>query len=1018
MVLVSPVSECPMATSRSRHVAYARELAVVTLTYFFLGKYSLLVAIPPGNASAIWPAGAVALCACLAWGKRSVPAIFAGALLTNLTTGISFTTAALIAVGNTMEAAAAAVLIQRYLGDPPKYESGDAVLKFVAIAAASSLIAASLGALSLLANGYVQRVNFLQNWLTWWSGDTTGIVIFAPLMMSLQWFDRSWSNTRLVLFLAFSLLLAAMTHIVFSVWEMPYLVLALVIWAAYQFGLVGVSVIVSLIAAITIGDTIQGLGPFADAGNMNRSLLRLQAYMSVVGVAGITLSVLVEQARALIDKSAKVEASLRAQRDALDERVRDRTAALVRDIEARKAGEKLLGESEERYRMVVELSPDGIFIIDTGNTYLFANPAGLALCGATSLNQVVGRSVFDFFFPSFHPYLRNRFQRLKCGHLVPPCEEQFIRLDGAIVDVEAHAAHFMFQSQPATLVILREIATRKAAEQSLRLTAQVFENSREGILITDQERRIVSVNRAFTAITGYEAVDIIGEMSEKLRSDFHDARFYEYIWKTIAETGHWQGEVISRRSNGQLYPTWNAVSALRDCAGIVTNYLLVFSDISERKEAESRIQFMAEHDALTALPTRALLFDRLDKAAANSRRNRKQLAILFIDLDRFKYVNDSMGHNTGDKLLQAVADRLRKVVRDVDTVSRLGGDEFVVMLIDIGSAAQVAHIAGNVVQAIAAPYNIDGHELNVTSSIGISTYPDDTDNVDDLIKNADTAMYSAKACGRNNFQFFSNEMNQRALARLTLEGSLRKAIEQEEFILEYQPEIDIASGRMLGVEALIRWRHPKHGLLQPSSFIALSEDSGLIIAIGEWVLRTACRQAKAWCDIGLQLVVAVNLSVAQFRQKHLLRSVMNALHDASLEPQYLELEITENILIDGADTTLDTLLALRKLGVKLAVDDFGTGYSSLSYLKRLKVDKLKIDQSFISEAGVGTDDAAIVGAIIAMAKQLKLRVIAEGVETVEQYVVLKALACDEYQGFYASRALPPAEVTDFIALHA
>jgi diguanylate cyclase (GGDEF)-like protein/PAS domain S-box-containing protein len=573
------------------------------------------------------------------------------------------------------------------------------------------------------------------------------------------------------------------------------------------------------------------------------------------------------------------------------------------------------------------------------------------------------------------------------------------------------------------IAIFSDITDRKSAEESLLLAAQVFENSREGILITDHNQRIISVNKAFTEITGFVPEEVIGKTPGMLCAISHEDTFYQNIRSAIREKYHWEGEICGQRRNGQTYPAALSITVVNgnnheiaDRHGI-THYIAIFSDITERKEAEARTRYLAEHDFLTGLPSRALLLDRLGQAIASAKRNRSQLAILFIDLDRFKNINDSMGHSIGDKLLQQVAGRLQSSVRSVDSVSRQGGDEFVILLADVGGIAQIAHIAGSVMEAIAAPYHIDDYEFNITSSIGISIYPNDGKDMDTLIKNADVAMYHAKESGRNSYQFFNRDMNERIVERLTLENSLKKAIGRQEFILQYQPEMEFVSGRAIGAEALVRWQHPEFGLLLPVRFISVAEDCGLIVPIGDWVLRTACQQARSWLDNGIPMVVSVNLSVAQFRQKSLLQSVIDALQFARLEPQYLELEITEGILVDGVETTLETLSALRNLGVKLAIDDFGTGYSSLSYLKRFSIDKLKIDQSFMRDITADRDDAAIIVAIIAMAKSLNLKVIAEGVETVEQFSFLEAHGCDEYQGFYSSQALSPHELARFKNFH-
>jgi diguanylate cyclase (GGDEF)-like protein len=442
----------------------------------------------------------------------------------------------------------------------------------------------------------------------------------------------------------------------------------------------------------------------------------------------------------------------------------------------------------------------------------------------------------------------------------------------------------------------------------------------------------------------------------------------------------------------------------------------VFADISERKATDERIHFMAHFDALTRLPNRVMLHDRILQAITMARRQKKTVAILFLDLDRFKAINDTLGHSIGDILLQAVAERLLACIRASDTVARLGGDEFVIVLPDLPEGGHAAVVAQKILDTISKPFEIRDVELNTSASIGISIFPDDGIANEDLITNADVAMYQSKESGRNNYHFFAPEMNDSSYERLTMENNLRRALERQEFVLYYQPQVNSETGRIIGTEALIRWRHPKTGLVPPGMFIPIAEESGLIVAIGEWVLREACRQNKAWQQAGLTPIpVAVNLSAVQFRQNGLTDLVADALRESGLEPCWLELEITESAIMQNAEAAITTLRSLKQMGLKLSIDDFGTGYSSLSYLKKFPLDKLKIDQSFVRDITTNQDDASIVIAIIWMAKSLKLRVIAEGVETKGPLDFLTSNDCVEIQGYYFGKPAPANEFGQLLA---
>jgi diguanylate cyclase (GGDEF)-like protein/PAS domain S-box-containing protein len=546
---------------------------------------------------------------------------------------------------------------------------------------------------------------------------------------------------------------------------------------------------------------------------------------------------------------------------------------------------------------------------------------------------------------------------------------------------------------------------RRQAEAKLSLAARVFEQSSEGFVICDPHMNILSVNRAFSEITGYSETEALGQNPSLLKSGRQDADFYRDMWEHINETGSWQGEIWNRRKSGEIYPEWLSISAARGDHGELTHYIGIFSDITQHKKTEEHIRYLAHYDALTGLPNRSLLNDRIKIAIAQAQRRKQQLTLMFIDLDRFKNVNDSLGHLVGDRLLIEVAQRLKTVVRDEDTVSRLGGDEFI-LLLPATDADGAIRVAEKIIQALTEAFLTEGNELSVTPSIGIAMYPADGQQAERLLQCADSAMYRAKEAGRNTFRFFTAEMQVHAIRELQLENALRRALERNELSLNYQPQIDLASGRIIGSEALLRWNNMDFGTVSPAEFVPLAEDSGQILAIGEWVMRTAVAQIRAWQQAGLPLLpVAVNLSAVQFRQKNLPQLVHSILKQHDLEPKYLELELTERITMEDPAAAIAIMDELHAIGIQLSIDDFGTGYSSLAYLKRFRVQKLKIDRSFVRDITRDPEDEAIINAVISLARSLNLRTIAEGVETIEQLEFLRQHHCDEIQGYYFSRPL-------------
>jgi diguanylate cyclase (GGDEF)-like protein/PAS domain S-box-containing protein len=681
----------------------------------------------------------------------------------------------------------------------------------------------------------------------------------------------------------------------------------------------------------------------------------------------------------------------------------------------------MLQNNENKYRVLFEDSADANWLMDEKG-FLNYNSAALQMFGYSAEAPMLHPADIS---PPNQPdgtNSRTAAERKIAAAFVNGTERfEWLhqRKNGNVFPAEVCLTALTLSGQPRLLATVRDITERKQAEEALLFKNALLEAQAEttidGILVVDESDHIVLANKQFGR--NFEIPDELLSTRDDLivrnyaADQMEDSEAFVARVKYLNSHRDEKSRDELRLKNRKTFDRYSA--PLVDSKGRYRGRIWYFRDITDRKVAEEQVQFLAFYDALTGLPNRRLLQDRLNQALASARRQKNKLGLLFLDLDRFKDINDSLGHSVGDLLLQEVAERLKAWGREQDTVARLGGDEFLIALTNVKDTPDAAVAAERLMEAMTAEFVIQGHSLNVSCSIGISIFPEHGADCETLIKNADAAMYSAKAVGRNNFRFFTEDMNAQAVERLTLESGLRSALAQEQLFLMYQPQMDIATGRITGLEALLRWQHPELGLVPPDRFIRIAENIGLIVPIGEWVLRTACSQARKWQDEGIPAVsVAVNVSAVQFRQEGFGEVIRKVLHETGLPPQLLELELTESLLLANADVTFSVLQELKDMGVTLAIDDFGTGYSSFSYLRQFQISKLKIDRLFIRDVTLNPNDGAITTAIIGMAKSLNIKVIAEGVENEEQMAFLRAHQCDEIQGYYFSKPLAVDKVAD------
>ncbi len=710
---------------------------------------------------------------------------------------------------------------------------------------------------------------------------------------------------------------------------------------------------------------------------------------------------------------------LRYSASAIRDRGREHVLLTVLDMSEPVRARNALAESERRYREFYESSQEGIVRTDASGRFVDANRAYLDMMGytLTELRRLRVRDVTD---PAELALERRRVrEQADVRGYADEYEKSQRRKDGSVVELSIRLWRVRDDAGKNTgyWSVVRDVTAQKHQEAQRRLAAMVFDSSAEAILLTDGTAKILTANPAFERITGYTVEDVVGQTPHMLDSGMQDDSFYQSMWAGLKSDGAWEGEIWDRRKNGEVYLKWLRVNSIRDAAdGPVTHYVGVFSDITERRKAEEQIQYLAHHDALTGLPNRYSLRAQLEQMLGRARRDGGGLALMFIDLDNFKTINDSLGHHYGDQLLVKVAARLREAIREGDVVARLGGDEFVVVMPGAAAQTDAIGVAGKIIEALRQPYEVTEQVLHSSPSIGISLFPADGDDIDTLMKNADSAMYHAKSQGRNNFQFYASHMNAAAAQRMALERALRKGLDAGQLLLHYQPQVDLRSGRVIGAEALVRWEDPVRGMIAPTEFIAVAERSGLIIRLGAWVMRRACLQLRQWQELGVGIpAVSINVSPLQFRHADFVSMVRQVLSDTGVDPACVDLEITESVLMESSDRSVGVLQDLRDLGVTFSIDDFGTGYSSLSYIKSFPAQRLKIDRSFVANIEHEANDSVIATAIIALAHSLGMQVVAEGAETAIQVDFLRDNECDFAQGYYFSRPLPAKDIEVWVS---
>ncbi len=1006
---------------------YILLLGVVALGYVVLGKLSLLLAVAPGNASAAWPAAGWAVALCLTHGYRVWPAILVGASVVTAGTGVSLWIAIAIGLCNTLEALAVVWLIKRHTQIRNQFISSNDVFRMILFAVAGSLVSAFISVSMLRVSGYLPAALYLHNWFTWFLGDMTGIIIFAPALITWNLRrERSWHHQKIAEVALFSLSFGLCALFVFQVSQAPllFLFLPFLIWLAFRFSQAEVTLANLALGAIAVSATFSGVGPLAYLPT-NTQLVILLLFVGVVGMTALALA-------ATIDERSRVTGHLKTMQEQLEwlvgqrtGQLRDAVEALQRDIGQREIIQQALLAKEKQLEEAQQLAHLGSWEWDAQQDRMTMSDEMLRIYGVPlELRHPISYQDYLKYIPAEERHLVDEVVQSALQSLQPfSYEHHVVRPDGDLRFLHCCGNSATDETgKPVRLYgTAHDITEAKVLETDLRDAEKLYrtlvELSPHAIYLLDDDRLTFSNSAGLKLIGATHANQLIGQ--PLLHFICPDAR--KSVIDTLnqlqqPEQGGHHVSVEARIERIDHAVEDIELSATPFTAKGRQEKLLMVRNISERKKAEQQIYYLAHHDPLTGLANRMLFKQRLEHAISQSHRTSRPLAVLFIDLDRFKGINDTAGHDAGDQVLQACAQRLRGCLRDSDTVARAGGDEFLILIESASDPLHVPSVAQKILDTLSRPFNASGKEFTIGASIGISTYPTDGSEVETLIQHADIAMYLAKTEGRGDYRFYSPSMAAHSLERYAMETALRHALERGEMELHFQPKISLKTGRICGAEALIRWNHPENGLLLPYRFISLAEDMGLIAEFGLWAIREVCIHCQNWKRLGLQETrIAVNLAYSQFSDKHFFIKVVRLLRTYGVRPDQLELEITETMVMEHAESLMSTLQQLKQHGVHLSVDDFGTGYSSLAYLKRLPVDSVKVDRSFIRDLPGDIEDVAITHAVLALVHSLNRSVVAEGVETREQLDFLIENGCDEGQGFYFSHPLPDQEFQRFLA---
>lgn len=952
-------------------------LVLVFSLYFATGKLGLSFPFIPPSITLIWLPTGIALAAFVRWGNAMLPSVLLAAFLVNFSNHTPVVASCFIAIGNTLAPFAVAMYL-RYKHFSHAFVQRDDVIRFVVASAVGMSISASFGSLSLSQLGVVEQPKLV--WVSWWAGDTVGIFLAAPFLFALSQLKQKFKYALEENLIFMAIFIATHWLIFFSknsLLQLTFIAMAVMFWAAMRLGNVMSALTVLASSAVAAIATHRGFGPFKSLEASESSIV-LWLYMATLSITSLLITAL--QAERLAATNELSEAFER-----------------ISKVASRLPGVIM------QYRIQVDRSTSLLYASDA-ITSVFEVRAKEIRNDASYLVKRIDAA-------DKKTFLRNHDEATE--HLTPyQMEFRYHRLDGSVRWLYLDALPEL-EPEGSTLwhCFISDITDRKNAEQDLRVAAITFE-SQEGIFVADQHWNVLKINQAYTRITGFASHELIGKTLPRHMSQQQDAGFYEEVIHALDHHRFWQGELWAERKNGDVYPQMITLTAIANELGLISHYIGSFTDISRHKGYEDEILNLAFYDPLTHLPNRRLLMDRLQHLIAMNQRDDAHSAILFIDLDNFKTLNDTRGHDAGDLLLVEAAHRLQTCVRESDTVARLGGDEFVVVLQALSpiideAALQADRIAEKIRLLLNEPYEITDFIHHGSGSIGVCLFQGGDITVKDLFKRADTAMYEAKTSGRNAVRFFDPAMQAVLVIKMMLESNLRVALALEQFQLYYQIQVD-ADGNVIGAEALLRWIHPDRGFISPLEFIPIAEQTGLIVPIGTWVLETACNQLKKWArnPRTAHLSLAVNVSAKQFQQADFVETVTETVRLHQIDPSRLKIELTESTILDNVDATTEKMQQLKKLGIAFSMDDFGTGYSSLAYLQKLPLNQLKIDQSFVRDLSDDESDATIVRAIISLGLNLGLDVIAEGVETVAQRRFLIEHNCLTFQGYLYSKPIP------------